>query len=103
MSDLIKMKNNMKSYKEELQEFIDIYDYIDEMHTRLAYHSGMDRDEAYKILYDKAFSDQINGRLQEIFPFDWCDIDAGYDDDFLDWKSGLEDAVRKVRKMLEYE
>ena len=93
----------MKSYKEELREFLNIYKYIDEMHNRLVYHSGMDRYEAYKILYDKAFSDQINGRLQEILPFNWCDIDAGYDDDFLDWMSGLREAVDKVNSMLKDE
>lgn len=45
----------MKSYKKELEEFIEIYDYIDEAQNMLLYHSNIDRDEVFKILYDKAF------------------------------------------------
>lgn len=91
----------MKTYKEELQEFVAICEYIEEMEKALLYHSDLTKDEAYKRLYDKVFSDEINGRLQKLYPFDWCDIDAGYDDDYLSWRGEMSMAVSNVRKMLE--
>ena len=92
----------MKSYMEELNEFIEIYDYINEMHNALLYKSGIENYDVYKMLYDKAFSDKVNGRLQEIFPFDWCDPDCGYDDDYLAWKNELDRAVEKVKNIVGY-
>jgi hypothetical protein len=91
----------MKTYKEELREFVEIYEYIDDMEKTLLYgDSKIDKDEAYQMLYDKAFSDEVNGRLQKIFPFDWFDIDASYAEDYNGWKHGLEDAVEKVKSIL---
>lgn len=91
----------MKTYKEELKEFVEIYEYIDDMEKTLLYgDSKIDKDEAYQMLYDKAFSDEVNGRLQKIFPFDWFDIDASYAEDYNGWKRGLEDAVEKVKSIL---
>lgn len=91
----------MKSYKEELKEFIEIYDYIDGMeHTLLYEMEEFDRDTAYKMLYDKAFSKEVNRRMQEIFPFDWYDPDAGYDDDYNAWKSKADEIAEKIKGML---
>lgn len=90
----------MNNYKDELQEFIGICKYMDSMERALLYASGLDREDAYKHLYDKAFSEEVNDRLQQIYAFDWCDIDAGYDDDYLSWKSGLNEARRVVERML---
>ena len=91
----------MKTYKEELREFVEIYEYIDDMERTLLHgDSGITEGDAYRRLYDKAFSDKVNGRLQEIFPFGWLDIDASYGEDYRDWKRGLEDAVEKVKSIL---
>lgn len=92
----------MKTYKEELREFVEIYEYIDDMEKTLLYgDSKIDKDEAYQMLYDKAFSDEVNRRLQKIFPFDWFDIDASYAEDYNGWKRGLEDAVEEVKRILQ--
>lgn len=92
----------MKTYKEELREFVEIYEYIDDMEKTLLYgDSKIDKERAYQMLYDKAFSKKVNGRLQEIFPFDWFDIDASYAEDYNGWKRGLEDAVEEVKRILQ--
>lgn len=90
----------MKTYKEELKEFVEIYEYIDGA-EKLLLNSDIGRDEAFKMLYDKAFSEKVNRRLQDIFPFDWYDPDEGYDDGYIAWKNVLDDVVEKVKKMIE--
>lgn len=90
----------MKTYREELKEFVEIYEYIDGAEKMLL-NSDIGRDEAFKMLYDKAFSEKVNLRLQDIFPFEWYDPDEGYDDDYIAWKNVLDDVVEKVKKMIE--
>ena len=91
----------MKSFNEELQEFVEICNYMDEVEDAILYKSGIDREEAYQRLYDKAFSDSINGRLQEIYPFEWTNIDGSYADDYCGWKAGMLVALAEVKKMLD--
>lgn len=94
----------MKRFNEELLEWRDIYDYVNEMIDTFQRHKDIYscEDEMWSIIYDMVFSEKINGRLQEIYPFDWFDPDASYEDDVRSWLSGLDECYEKrIRILLE--
>lgn len=92
----------MKKFNEELLEWKEIYDYVIEMVNTFQRHRDIYscEDEMWKIIYDKVFSKKINGRLQEIYSFDWFDPDASYEDDVHSWLSGLDECYEKEVKIL---
>jgi len=90
----------MISFNEELKEWYSIYEYVKEMYDTLRNHKDEIDEDIYKILYNRVFSEEINGRLQKLYPFDWLDPDARYEDDFLAWYGELESKADIVEKMI---
>ena len=93
------MDNNRRK---ELNEFLDIAERVNRKERKLLSEvvTEYDRYDAYEQLYKFAFSEDVNGKLREIYPFDWLDPDMGYDDDYIAWKNRLEDSVIEVKEML---
>jgi len=91
-----------KENRKELKEFLNICDNVERKENKLLSNANTkeERYEVYKKLYTYVFSHEINGRLQEIHNFYWCDPDTDYDDDYIHWKYGLEDAIKEVKEML---
>ena len=53
--------------------------YLQELHKiAMEISCGKEDDGIWKILYNKVFSDEINGKIQERFNFDWHDPDSTY-------------------------
>ena len=92
----------MKKFNEELLEWKEIYDYVYEVINTFQRHSDiyLSEDDMWKIIYDIVFSKKINGRLQEIYSFDWYDPDASYEDDVRGWLSGLNECYEREVKIL---
>ena len=90
----------MISFNEELKEWYNIYEYVKDMYDTLSKHKDEIDEDIYKILYNRVFSNEINERLQKIYPFEWLDPDARFEDDFLAWYSKLESEANIVEKMI---
>lgn len=88
--------------RKELMEFLDIARKVEYKEDSLLKDAVYDTEyyNAYIQLYDFAFSDEINGRLQDIHPFHWYDPDKDYEDDYKAWKFGLEEAVEEVKGLV---
>lgn len=90
-----------KEKRKELKEFLDIAERVIKKERNLLSEAVTDEEryEAYKELYNFVFSEEVNGRLQEICPFVWFDPDMGYDDDYIAWRNALEDGVIEVKEL----
>ena len=95
--------------RKELREFLDIVRKVEEKendYLSWARNYPCDYDaeyEAYDKLCEFVFSDEIDGRLHEIFMFDTYEPDLSCDDDYHYWKKGVVDAAKEVECLLSEE
>jgi len=93
----------MKSYKSELREFIEIFEYCQEIIELIDDNSDPCSIE-WERAYDKIFSQDVSKRALSIYRFDWYDPDTTYKDDLMHFMWGFEEAVDEVKnKLNDYE
>lgn len=88
---------------EKIIEWKAIYDYIHKLIEFAQHRRNMcfySEDAMWNFIYDIVFSDVVNGRLQQLHPFNYPNIDASYEEDVCDWLCGLNMCYENEIKIL---